>query len=363
MAATGGRRPWWAARIWVVALISLAVVTAACSGGGDNSDPTKGFDAPGEKILQFTGVGKVRLSATLTMPTGVSGPPPAVLIVPAPGLTTRDGRTVGAPLDNLYKDLSKSFVAAGMATFRYDHRGSGASTLDAGVVPTWDDMVSDAQEALKYLGERGEVDGSRLAVVGHDMSGPIALKLAAGDPRVKSVALVAGPGRPLVDVMAGEFQATSGQESADAFRGVVAELVATGSLPARERIRSEHQTLLPIGQDALYKAMFTVDPLADAKAVKVPVIMALGEKSTSVFQDDANALKAALGGTSEVVVAPNATATLQTLKVRPPSAPGGDPSDMSAMGGGPIIADAPRDQATVARMTTFLAVSVGAKPA
>jgi pimeloyl-ACP methyl ester carboxylesterase len=352
--------------MWVVVMVGVALVAAACSGGGDSGDPTKdqGFaDAPGERLLQFTGAGKVRMGATLTMPAGVTTPPPAVLIIPGPGLTTRDGRTIGAPIDNLYKDLSKAFVSAGMATFRYDHRGSGASTLDPGVQPTWDDMVADAQEALKYLGERGEVDGTRLAVVGHDMSGPIALKLAANDPRVKSVALVASPGRPLVDVLAGEFQVTSGQESADAFRALVADLLAGGNFPPRDKIRPEFQTLLPVGQDALYKAMFAVDPLADANAVKVPVMIALGEKSTSVFQDDAAALKAALGGSSEVVVATNATATLQTLKVRPASAPGGDPSDMSSMGGGPLIADAPRDAATVGRLATFLGSSVGARAA
>ncbi len=356
----------WGRRSWILVTVVIALLAAACSGGGDGGDPTQdqGFaDAPGEKILQFTGAAKVRIGATLTVPAGASSPAPAVLIVPGPGLTSRDGRTVGAPIDNLYKDLSKSFVAAGMATFRYDRRGSGASTLDPGVQPTWDDMVTDAQEALKYLGERGEIDGSRLAVVGHDMSGPIALKLAAGDPRVKSVVLVAVPGRPLVDVWAGEFHALSGQESADAFRALVADLVATSNFPPRPNMRAEHQTLLPVGQDALYKSMFSVDPLADAKAVKVPVMIALGEKSTSVFRDDAALLAGAVGGRSELVVAPNATATLQILKGPPRIVPGGDPSDMSSMGGGPIIADAPREQATVGRITSFIGASVGAQPA
>jgi pimeloyl-ACP methyl ester carboxylesterase len=360
MGAVRGRR------LLLTAAIGLSLVAAACSGGGESGDPTKdaGYAAPaGEKLLQFTGAGKVRMGATLTVPATSGGPAPAVLIVPGPGLTNRDGRTVGAPIDNIYKDLSKAFVAAGMATFRYDHRGSGASTLDPGVQPTWEDMVTDAQEALKYLGERGEIDGSRLAVVGHDMGGAIALKLAANDNRVKSVALVATPGRPLVDVLAGEFQALSGQESADSFRALVADLLATGNFPPRTAMRAEHQTILPIGQDALYKAMFSVDPLADAKAVKVPVMIALGEKSSSVYQEDAKLLSQALGGSSEVVVAPNATATLQTLKVRPPSAPGGDPSDMSSMGGGPIIADAPRDQPTVSRIAAFLGSSVGARSA
>jgi uncharacterized protein len=359
--AGGGRRLWLAA----VAVAGLALLTAACSGGGDTGDPTKdsGFgSAAGEKTLQFTGAGKVRLGATLTTPTG-GGPAPGVLIVPGPGPTSRDGRTVGAPIDNVYKDLSKAFVAAGMATFRYDRRGAGASTLEPGQQPTWDDMVTDAQEALKYFSERGEIDGSRIAVVGHDMGGPIALKLAANDDRVKSVVLVAAPGRPLVDVWADEFQALNGRESAESFRALVAELLTTGALPPRERIRAEHQTLLPVGHDALYRALFALDPLADAKAVTVPVLIALGEKSTSVFQEDAGRLSQALGGTSEVVVAPNANATLQTLKAPPRLIPGGDPSDMSMMGGGPIIADAPRDQPTMGRIAGFVGASLGARAA
>ncbi len=363
--AGGGRRLWIAAPKVVGAVVGIALLAAACSGGGDKGDPTQdaGFEnSPGEKLLQFTGAGKVRLGATLTLPPG-KGPAPAVLIIPGPGLTNRDGRTVGAPIDNLYKDLSKSLVAAGMATLRYDHRGAGASTLDPGVQPTWEDMVTDAQEALKYLGERGEIDGSRLAVVGHDMGGVIALKLAASDTRVKSVGLVATPGRPLVDVLADDFRTLNGQESADVFRGVVADLLANGTFPSRDRMRPEHQTLLQIGQDALYKSMFAVDPLADAKAVKVPVIIALGERSTSVTQDDATRITQALGGTSEVVVAANSTATLQAPKPNPSLAPVAAGGDMSMMGGGPIIGDAPRDQPTVARITSFLGASVGARPA
>ena len=356
----GGRRRWTAA------VAGLALLAAACSGGEEAGDPTKdaGYEtAQGEKLLQFTGAGKVRLGATLTVPPGGS-PAPAVLIVPDPGLTSRDGITVGAPLDNLYRDLSRAFVAGGMATFRYDRRGAGASTLEPGQQPDWDDIVTDAQEALKYLSERGEVDGSRLAVVGHAMGAPIALKLAAADKRVKSVAVVAAPGRPLVDVWADEFQALNGQDSATAFRSLVAELVANGTYPPRDRIRPEHQTPLPLGLDGLYKSVFSVDPLADAKAVTVPVMIALGDRSTSVSQVDADRLRAALGGPSEVVVAPNATTTLQTLK--PPPTPQGGAvvagGDMSLMGGGTVIADAPREGATVGRITSFLGASLGARP-
>lgn len=146
-------------------------------------------------------------------------------------------------------------------------------------------------------------------------------------------------------------------------RTLVADLEANGSFPPRDQMRPEHQTLLPIGQDALYKAMFAADPLADAGAVNAPVMIAMGEKSTSVSQEDAALLAQAVGGTSDIVVAPNATATLQTLKAPPRLVAGGDLSDMSMMGGGPIIADAPREEATVTRIASFLGASLGARPA
>lgn len=348
-------------------LVGMALAATACSGGGGSgSDPLAGenFASPaGEKLLQFAGAGgKLRIGATFTLPDNAKDPVPAVLIVPGPGLTNRDGLTVGAPIDNLYKDLSKAFTTAGMATLRYDHRGVGASTLEAGAAATWDDMVTDAQEALKFLGQRGEVDGSRLAVVGHDLGGTIALKLAATDTRVRSVALVGAPGRPLVDVWADQFRSLNGQESSDAFRALVAGLVATGSYPPRDSMRPEYQTALPSGQDALYRGLFSADPLADAPAVKAPVLIALGAKSTSVSTDDATRIGQALGGASEVVVAPDANVTLQTQKPPRPPAPF-DPSDMSAHGGGAPVPDAPRDQPTVARIASFLASSLGARPA
>lgn len=363
MGAVGARHRW------LVVVAGLALAAAACSGGGgggSKDDPLAGntFQNPAtEKILQFTGTGKVRISGTLTVPQNARGPVPAVLIVPSPDLTNRDGLTVGTPIDNLYKDLSKAYVNAGIATFRYDHRGVGASTLDPGVVPTWEDMVSDAQDALKFLGERSEVDGSRLAVVGHEMSGPIALKLAATDSRVKSVTLVGAPGRPLVDVWAGQFQALVGQQSADDFRAVINTLETTGSFPPRASMRPELQTLLPVGQDLLYKGLFAADPLADAGGVKVPVLIALGDKSTSVGADDAARIRSAVGGTSEVVTATNANATLQTLKANPRVQAPTDPNDMSMMDGGAIIADGGRDQPTMTRMTSFVGTSLGVKAA
>jgi len=357
--ATGARRR---RRGRAAALVAgLAFVVGACGGDGGNA----GLDAefrptPGERMVQFTGASKVRLGATLAVPPGAKGAVPGVLIIPGPGATNRDGPLVERPVDPLYKDVSAALTKAGMVSLRYDHRGIGESQLAPGQQLSWDDMVDDAKVALGFLGQRQEVDPSRMAVIGHDMAGVIALRLAATDDRVKGVALVSAPGRPLVDVLSDGFKA-NGQASVDALRSMIEGLIATGSLSPREAVRPEFQTILPPGQDGFFKSLFSVDPLADARAVKVPVLMAIGERSTTVSSGDASSLSRALGGRSEVVVAPNSSASLQ--QVLPPPVRVFDPTDMSSHGLGPPVAEAPREQATVDRIASFVGSAVGARPA
>jgi hypothetical protein len=93
----------------------------------------------------------------------------------------------------------------------------------------------------------------------------------------------------------------------------------------------------------------------------VPVLMALGERSTTVSSADTQRLASALGGRSEVVVAPNSNATLQQV-LAPPVRPF-DPLDMDSHGLGPPVAEAPREPATVDRIASFVASSVGARAA
>jgi len=344
--------------------VGLALVAGACGGGG--GDDSAGLDnefrpTPGERDVTFTGAAKLKMGATLAVPQGAQGAVPGVLIIPSHGAANRDGPLVARPPDPLYKDLSAALTSAGMVTLRYDHRGIGDSQLESGQQLSWDDMVNDAKEALAFLSQRQEVDGARIAVVAHDTAGAIALKLAATDPRVKSVALVSAPGRPLIDVWADGYRFTHGPVSAEAFRSMVNGLIANGSLPSRETIRPEFQSTLPPNQDPFFKTLFSLDPVADTAAVKVPVLMALGERSNTVTSADTQRLSQSLGGKSEVVVAANSSPTLQQILAAPVRP--FDPLDMDSHGLGPPVAEAPRQQVTVDRIASFVGASVGARAA
>jgi pimeloyl-ACP methyl ester carboxylesterase len=343
---------------------ALAFVAGACSGGGGGENA--GLDGeyrptPGERDVVIPGAAKLKLGATLAVPVNAKGASPAVLIIPGPGATNRDGPIVARPPDPLYKDLSGTLTGAGMVTLRYDHRGIGDSQIESGQQLSWDDMVEDAREALKFLGQRQEVDPNRMAVIGHDMGGVIAMKLAATDDRIKGVALISTPGRPLVDVWTDSYRFTHGPVSSDAYRAMIDGLLTNGTLPARDLMRPEFQSSLPPNQDAFFKAMFSVDPSQEAKGVKQPVFMATGERSTAVTTVDSDRLSQNLAGRKEAVVAPNASSSLQQI-LAPPVRPF-DPLDMDSHGLGPPVADAPREQGTVDKVVAFLGGTVGARAA
>jgi pimeloyl-ACP methyl ester carboxylesterase len=335
-----------------VVLVVIGLVGAACSGGGGSGGDIQDLRlGQGEQILQFEGAAKVHMGGTLAMPEGKgSGPVGAVLIVPSMARNDRNGYIDIVPGDAIYQDLSKAITGAGMAAFRYDRRSMGTSKLDAGQQVTLDDVVTDAHDALTFLSQRSGIDPSNLAIVGHDLGGIVAMRVAASDDKVKSLVLLSTPGRPLVDVMAADFDASFGKESGDAFRGVIGTLLSTGSLPDRNSIRPEHQTVLPTGQDALLKAEFSLDPVAEAAKVKVPTLVVTGKQSTLVTPADGDRLKAALPAGQTFTA--DTTATLQ--KITPALPQAFDPNDHRAHGGGRPPDTADRDMGAVDRVTAFL---------
>ncbi len=334
-----------------VVVLMVGLMAAACSGGGGSGGDADLALTEGESVLQFEGAGKLRMGGTLAMPARAGGGPVgAVVIVPSLARNDRNGYIDVIPGDPLYQDLSKAITGAGLAAFRYDRRSMGTSKLEPGQELSFEDMVTDAHEALLFVSQRSGIDASNLALVGHDLGGIVAMRVAASDDKVKSLVLLSTPGRPLVEVMAANFEASFGPQSGEAFRSTISTLLATGALPERSAIRPEHQTVLPVGQDALLRAQFTLDPPAEIVKVKAPVLVVSGTQSPLVNATDGDRLKAALP--SAQTFNADTTATLQ--KVIPAAPQAFDPNDHRAHGGGRPPDTATRDQAAVDQVATFL---------
>lgn len=154
--------------------------------------------------------GSVTLHGSLALPDVVDGPRPAVLLLPSFLPRDRDGRLDRRrhhgwflpPTDEpgLLGRLAEALAARGVASLRYDKRGCGRSEGEwarAGLFT----LVDDARDALAVLRGRPEVDATRVGLVGHGEGAALALSVAAADPAIGPLTLVASPARNLRDVL------------------------------------------------------------------------------------------------------------------------------------------------------------------
>ncbi|MGA9670080.1 MAG: alpha/beta fold hydrolase [Terracidiphilus sp.] len=133
----------------------------------------------------------VTLAATLTIPPG-KGPFPAVLLIAGSGTHDRDESLMG---HKPFLVLSDYLTRKGIVVLRADKRGIGKSTGNYDNA-TSADFATDAEAGVAYLRKRPEVDAHKIGLVGHSEGGSIAPMVAAKDPGVAFIVLMAGTGVP-----------------------------------------------------------------------------------------------------------------------------------------------------------------------
>lgn len=146
-----------------------------------------GFDNAGSRI---------RLAGTLTLPRG-PGPHPAIVLVPGSGEVNRDGSLFG---HQFYLVLADHLTRQGFAVLRSDKRGLGQSGGDYASATTYD-FASDTGAALAFLRGRPGIDARRIGLVGHSEGALAGSIVAARDPALSFLVLMAGNGIPMGEVL------------------------------------------------------------------------------------------------------------------------------------------------------------------
>lgn len=201
------------------------------------------------------------LSGTLTWPEGYDGkkPVPVVIMVSGSGLQNRDEEVFG---HKPFLVLADRLARNGIASLRYDDRGTGKSTGDASKATT-SDFMKDAAAGLELL---RSMDGkfSRVGVIGHSEGGLIAFMLAA-DGRTDFIVSMAGTGVKGDTIIAGQ--------SNDALRrtGRPADVTATD-------IRKQAET----GGNAWLRYFVDYDPADVIASTTCPVMALNGTMDTQV---------------------------------------------------------------------------------
>ncbi|MHB9152777.1 MAG: alpha/beta hydrolase family protein [Spirochaetales bacterium] len=112
-----------------------------------------GGQAPNETLVSIP-IGEDLLPGTLLQPGGAQSRAPLVLLLSGAGTSDRDGNNYNVPgKSNTLSMLAAALYGKGVASFRYDKRGSGEAYLleRKGMTTSLAVHVSDAAEVLKYL--------------------------------------------------------------------------------------------------------------------------------------------------------------------------------------------------------------------
>jgi pimeloyl-ACP methyl ester carboxylesterase len=253
------------------------------------------------------------LAGTLTRPKGAAKMP-VVVTISGSGPQDRDSRISIVPNYAPFRDIADTLGRRGIAVLRFDDRGVGASGGAASRAnATSADFADDVASAVAYLRARADIDGTRIALAGHSEGGFIAPMVAAKDPSVRAIALLAGPaynGRRVL-----EFQNENAIKAAT-------QLTET----QRDSIRRT----VPKGLDSLAAAntwmgfFMKTEPSAALRRVKQPTLVLQGNTDQQVTPEQADSIGTILKSSGNTrVTLRHFPATNHLFLVDPSGAPAG----------------------------------------
>lgn len=150
--------------------------------------------------------GEIKMAGTLTIPQDGQVKHPAAVLISGSGPQDRNEDTVGPGGLKLgiFKQIAHVLSERGIAVLRYDDRGTGASGgsfAEAGQ----EDLIQDAKAAVSYLRTRDDIRADRIALVGHSEGAIIAPRIAAKDPKISAIVLLAGTAKTGDEVLREQF--------------------------------------------------------------------------------------------------------------------------------------------------------------
>jgi uncharacterized protein len=236
------------------------------------------------------------LAATITIPTG-KGPFPAVILIGGSGAHDRDEALMG---HKPFLVLSDYLTRKGIVVLRADKRGVGKSGGNYATATTVD-FASDAEAGIAFLQTRLEVDSHKIGLIGHSEGGVVAPIVAAQDPQVAFIIMMAGYGVPGDDIIVEQTKliAEAGGQSHEEAENTGEEERKVLKLVEMEKDDAEFEKKLraELGDkesnamiDAQIKTLTSpwfrdfiqFDPATALSKVKCPVLAIIGSKDLQV---------------------------------------------------------------------------------
>jgi alpha-beta hydrolase superfamily lysophospholipase len=235
-----------------------------------------------EEVTLRTPAG-LALGGTLTVPVHRAGARvPAVVLITGSGAQDRDEWTPTLDRWRPFRAMADTLSRRGIAVLRLDDRGVGRSAAGpAGATSA--DYADDVRAAVAWLRARAEVDPARVGLVGHSEGGIIAPMVAAGDPRLRGVVLIAGTASRGREILAGQRRVIIGGDTA-------LTRARRDSLLAASAKEADSAIAVP----GWLHWFADYDPLPTARRVRAPTLILQGETDRQVPVEEARRLAAAM---------------------------------------------------------------------
>ncbi len=292
--------------------------------------------------------GKFNLAATLTIPKS-RGLSPAVILVSGSGAQDRDESIFE---HKPFAVLANYLTKCGIIVLRVDDRGVGGTGTDSSPNDdTTADFATDVNSGLAYLRTRKEVDPKRIGIIGHSEGALVGTIVAAEDPSIAFLVLLAGPGVPGHEMLS--LQSEKIARASGASAAAIADLqslqsrifsiirnqpnIEAGKREAKEILFAEYEKLTEDERKSVgsaeafaeqhsavigipwFRYFIAFDPRTVLVKVQCPVLALTGEKDLQVPpEQNLPAIKKALlqGRAKDVTVKelPSLNHLLQTAK-------------------------------------------------
>ena len=234
-------------------------------------------------------------------------PVPAMVLLAGSGPVDRDV-TMGR--NKVFRDLAWGLASRGIAVLRFDkvtytHRDALADVTDFTVI---DEYVRPAVAAVRLLREHRLVDAARVFVLGHSQGGTVAPRVAAAEPSVAGLVVLAGATQPLHHALERQvrylaaLREPGADPDADPTVQTVTRQCALIDSPAFSP--STPNGLLPLGVPAPYWLdLRSYDPVAVAAQLDKPMLIVQGGRDYQVtVADDLIGWQTALADHRDVTI-------------------------------------------------------------
>jgi hypothetical protein len=249
------------------------------------------------------GDGPLAVPGTLSVPRG-AGPVPAVVLLSGSGPHDQD-ETIGR--NRPLKDLAWGLASSGVAVLRFEKvtHAHPAQVVHDRTFTLTSEYVPHAAAGLRLLRGHPAVDTGRVFVAGHSLGGSVAPRVAAAEPAVAGLVIMAGGAEPLHWSAVRQFRYLASLEPGTAAAAQpVLDAVTAQARAVDDPGLSESTpgSELPFGVPAAYWLdMRGYDPAAAAAALRKPMLIVQGGRDYQVtVADDLTRWQAALGARPDV---------------------------------------------------------------